>query len=64
MVYAQFMFLCMISGMPEELFRIKGTERRDNMQDVEGLLNPNRVASAVGTMFTTMQIYVPRASEI
>jgi hypothetical protein len=42
-IYAEYMFLCMIAGMPKELFRIKATERRDNMQDVEGLLNKSKV---------------------
>lgn len=63
-VYAEYMFLCMIGGMPRELFRIKGTERRDNMQDIGGLLKPEKVRSAEWTMFTTMEVYVPRAREV
>jgi hypothetical protein len=63
-VYAEYMFLCMIAGMPRELFRIKATERRDNMQDTDGILVPNKVRSATTTMLTTMAIYVPRAREV
>lgn len=63
-VYAEYMFLCMIAGMPRELFRIKATERRDNMQDTDGMLVPKKVRSATTTMLTTMTIYVPRAREV
>jgi hypothetical protein len=49
--------------MPKELFRIKATERRDNMQDVEGLLNKSKVWSAKKTMKTTAEIYIPKAWE-
>lgn len=63
-VYADFMFLCMIASMSRELFRIKATERRDNMQDIEGLLNPAKVMSAQKTMMTSAQIYIPKAREI
>ncbi len=63
-VYADYMFLRMIARMPKELFRIKATERRDNMQDTDGLLIPNKVRSATTTMLTTMSIYVPRAREV
>lgn len=63
-IYAEFVFLCMIAGMPRELFRIKATERRDNMRDIEGLLQPSKIRSATKTMKTTMEIYVPRAREI
>ncbi len=63
-IYAEFIFLCMIAGMPRELFRIKATERRDNMRDIDGLLRPDKVKSARKTMKTTTQIYVPRAREI
>ena len=54
----------MVAGMPRELFRIKATERRDNMRDIEGLLNPVKVSSAIKTMETTLAVYVPRAREL
>ena len=63
-VYADFMFLYMIATMPKELYRIKATERRDNMQDIEGLLKPGKVISAQKTMMTSAQIYIPKAREI
>lgn len=63
-VYAEFIFLCMIACMPRELFRIKATERRDNMQDIEGLIKHKKVISAITTMKTTLSIYVPRAREV
>ncbi len=36
-IYAEFIFLSLISCMQPNLFRIKATERRDNMQDIDGL---------------------------
>ena len=50
--------------MPRELFRIKATERRDNMQDIQGLLNQQKVNSAWKTMLTTIEIYIPKAREL
>lgn len=58
------MFLCMIAVMPRERFRIKATERRHNLQDVDGLLFPEKITSALGTMLTTMKIYVPRSRDV
>lgn len=63
-IYAEYMLLCMIAGMPRELFRIKATERRDNMRDIEGLLNVDKAPSAIKTMETTFAVYVPRAREL
>ena len=63
-VYADFIFLCMIASMSREWFRLKGTERRDNMQDIEGLLKPEKVTSAQKTMMTSSEIYIPKAREI
>ena len=63
-VYADFMLLFMIACMPVGLFRIKATERRDNMQDIEGILNLEKVNSARKTMYTTTQIYIPKSREL
>lgn len=63
-IYAEYMLLCMVAGMPRELYRIKATERRDNMRDIDGLLNTAKVSSAIKTMETTLSVYVPRAREL
>lgn len=63
-IYAEYMLLCMVAGMPRELYRIKATERRDNMRDIDGLLNISKVSSAIKTMETTMSVYIPRAREL
>lgn len=46
-IYAEFIFLSLISCMQPNLFRIKATERRDNMQDIDGLLSEHKVKSAL-----------------
>jgi (p)ppGpp synthase/HD superfamily hydrolase len=63
-VYGEFIFLYMIARMQKEVFRIKATERRDNMQDIEGLLNPRKVWSAEKTMRTTLDVYIPKSTEL
>jgi hypothetical protein len=58
-LFADFMFLLMISKLPKELLRIKATERRDNIQDIEWLLNEKKVHAAKRIMNLTMVIYIP-----
>ena len=45
-IYSEFIFLCLITSMYPELFRIKATERRHNLQDIDGLLREDKVISA------------------
>jgi hypothetical protein len=63
-IFGDLIALANIASYWPRLFRIKWTERRDNLQDYEGLMTEKWVRSARKTMDTTSAIYVPKAWEI
>lgn len=63
-IFWDFIFLAIIASLPADLFLVKATERRDNLQDYVGLIRNGRIESAQRTVTTTELIYIPRAREL
>jgi hypothetical protein len=63
-IFADVVTIASTISLSRDLFRVKATERRDNILDYVGLLDEKGVKSARNTIHTSLAFYVLRAREL